>query len=131
MCVYVSVFCRALFIQNCWNGFVGGMIDMVAIGKIPKALAIPFALCTAFTFLGLAGWVVYDAVDELYDVRMGLLCVPALHRLVQRVAPHDALALNVLRVSSERTSTRNGLKACFQTSWTGRKTLVLMSPPRK
>lgn len=53
--------------QNCWNTFVSSMVDMVSIGKIPKPIAILASICSAFAVLGLVGWIVYDAVEELYE----------------------------------------------------------------
>lgn len=52
---------------NCWNTFVSSMVDMVSIGKIPKPIAILASICSAFAVLGLVGWIVYDAVEELYE----------------------------------------------------------------
>lgn len=52
---------------NCWNKCVELQVDMLGIGKVPKVLAILFAMATAVMLLVMSGWIIYDAIEELYD----------------------------------------------------------------
>ena len=48
---------------------MGLAVDMFGIGKLPKPIAILFSIATAFLVLGLSGWLMYDALNELYEVQ--------------------------------------------------------------